>query len=123
MKQVLSRSGAYIYATVMFIFGIQHFMYAGFVATLVPGWIPFHLFWVYFTAVALMAAAVSIYVNLYAQWGCFLLGCMIWVFILTIHIPLLINSHFDAGKITNAMKDTGLASCAFILAALYERES
>ncbi|UOE52348.1 hypothetical protein MTO98_14805 [Mucilaginibacter sp. SMC90] len=47
---------------------------------------------------------------------------MIWVFILTIHIPLLINSHFDAGKITNALKDTGLASCAFILAAFYERE-
>jgi uncharacterized membrane protein len=106
----------------MFVFGIQHFMYADFVATLVPGWIPFHLFWVYLTAVALIAAAVSICVNLYAQWGCFLLGCMIWVFILTIHIPLLINSHFDAGKITNALKDTGLASCAFILAAFYERE-
>ncbi|UOE52347.1 hypothetical protein MTO98_14800 [Mucilaginibacter sp. SMC90] len=69
MKQIISRISTYIYATVMFVFGIQHFMYADFVATLVPGWIPFHLFWVYLTAVGLLAAAVSIYVNLYAQWG------------------------------------------------------
>ena len=121
MKQT-AKVSAYIYATVMFIFGIQHFMYAQFVATIVPGWIPFHLFWVYFTALALMSSAVSIYTGFYAKWGCLLLGCMIWVFILTIHIPLLIDSHFDGGKITNALKDTGLASCAFILAWIYQQQ-
>jgi putative oxidoreductase len=107
----------YLFATVMVVFGIQHFIYADFVATLVPGWLPFHLFWVYFTGIALIAGAVSIYFNRNAKLACFLLGTMIWIFILTVHIPILINSHFSAGMITNACKDIGLASCAFMLSA------
>ena len=40
----------------MIVFGAQHFMYAAFIATLIPAWIPFHLFWVYFTGAGFIVA-------------------------------------------------------------------
>jgi hypothetical protein len=41
--------GRFLFAVSMIVFGTQHFMYAVFIATLIPPWIPAHLFWVYFT--------------------------------------------------------------------------
>lgn len=107
-----------VFALIMGIYGIQHFMYAAFVASMIPGWIPFHLFWAYFTGIALIAAAVSMVINLKAKLACLLLGVMLWMFILIIHSPILIGSHFAAGDITSACKDMGLASAAFMLAGI-----
>ena len=56
----LADSGRFLIAISLVVFAVQHFMYARFVATLVPAWIPARLFWAYFTGVAFVAAAVSI---------------------------------------------------------------
>lgn len=114
-------AGCFLYALTLMVFGIQHFMYASFVATLVPGWIPWHLFWAYFVGVALIAAAVSISINKLAQLACTLLGVMIFLFVLIIHIPLVVHNIHDGGKITNAFKDVGVGCCAFILAVHFQR--
>jgi len=121
-NEIINKSstiGKYLFASIMGIYGIQHFMYAGFVASLIPSWIPFHLFWVYFTGTALIAAAISIYLNRKAKWGCFLLGIMIMIFFAAVQVPVVVNSHFGAGQITSACKELGLASFAFVLAATY----
>ena len=69
------------------VFGTQHFLYAKFVATLVPSWIPGHLFWAYFVGVAFVAAAVSIAIGKTCALAATLLGLMfiLWVFLL--HLP------------------------------------
>lgn len=36
--------GRFLFAISMIVFGAQHFMYAAFIATLIPAWIPLHLF-------------------------------------------------------------------------------
>ena len=113
----------YFFATIFVIYGIQHFMYANYVAGMVPGWIPFHLFWVYFTGSAFFAFAISVFFNWNAKWGCFLLGIMIWIFIFTIHVPSLINDHFSGGDITSTCGDLGLASCAFMLSGILSRNN
>jgi putative oxidoreductase len=105
----------YLYAAIMALFGVQHFMYPNFVARMMPGWIPFHHFWVYFTGSGFIAAAASIWLNWNVKWGCFLLGTMIFIFILTIHIPNLIDDHFSAGDLASASSDLGLGCCAFVL--------
>jgi putative oxidoreductase len=108
----------YLFAGIMLVYGIQHFMYSNYVAGMVPGWIPFHHFWVYFTGSGFIAAAVSIVLNWNAKWGCFFLGVMICIFILTIDMPNLVHDHFSAGDITSACGNLGLASCALILSGI-----
>ena len=51
----------------MIVFGAQHFMYASFIAFLIPAWIPGHLFWAYFTGTAFIAAGLSIAAKISAR--------------------------------------------------------
>ncbi|HEY4326993.1 MAG TPA: hypothetical protein VGN20_23605 [Mucilaginibacter sp.] len=113
----LANVSKYLFALIIGMFGTQHYIYAVFVATIVPQWIPFHLFWTYFTGAAMIAVAVSIFINKKVKLACCLLGIMIWIFIFTVHSHILIESHFAAGNITNAGKDICIASCAFIISA------
>ncbi len=52
--------GRFFVAISLVVFGVQHFMYGGFVAGLVPAWMPGRLFWAYFVGVAFFAAAAGI---------------------------------------------------------------
>src|ERR1700704_4451987 len=56
----LGKVGIYLFAFAMLIFGVQHFMYAAYIATLIPAWMPAHLFLAYFTGVAFMAGGVAL---------------------------------------------------------------
>jgi putative oxidoreductase len=111
-----------LYALTLAVFGVQHFMYAAFVATIVPGWIPWPLFWTYFVGIALIAAAISIVINKMARMACLLLGAMIFLFVILIHIPLVINNIHQGGKVTNMFKDVGLGCCAFILGYTFPKK-
>ncbi|HZR58393.1 MAG TPA: hypothetical protein VFA74_16085, partial [Terriglobales bacterium] len=51
--------GRLLFAIPFVVFGIQHLLYANFVAMLVPSWIPGHLFWAYFIGIAFIAASLS----------------------------------------------------------------
>ena len=56
----VKKLGRILFALPLVVFAIQHFLYARFIATLVPAWIPGRLFWAYFVGVAFSCAAVSI---------------------------------------------------------------
>lgn len=67
-------------AIAMAIFGSDHLVAAKFVATIVPSWIPGHLFWAYFMGFALaLNLATSI------RWR--LAASLLFIFVRTIHIP------------------------------------
>src|SRR5262245_10945417 len=69
--------GPLLFAIPMAVFGAFHFLFPAVVAPLVPGWIPGHMFWVYFVGVALIAAALSLAANKLSTLAATLLGAMI----------------------------------------------
>ena len=83
----LAKAGLYLFAISLVIFGAQHFMYAQFIATLIPAWIPGHLFWVYFTGVGFMATALAIVPGIQACLGATLLGMMFLLWVIVLHAP------------------------------------
>ncbi len=56
----LATAGRLAFAIALVVFAVQHFLYARFIATLIPAWIPGHVFWAYFIGVAFVGAAVAI---------------------------------------------------------------
>jgi len=52
--------GPIFFSITMISFGIDHFFYTQFVSTLVPAWVPDHIFWTYFAAVTLIGSGVAI---------------------------------------------------------------
>ena len=81
------RNGRLLFAISLIVFAAQHFMYARFIATLVPVWIPFKLFWAYFIGVAFSLACVSILVNTFTRLACALLGFMFLFWVIFLHLP------------------------------------
>ena len=84
--------GRMFVALSLVVFGIQHFIYGGFVATLVPAFMPGRLFWAYFVGVAFIAAAMGILTNLLARPAATMLGVMFFLFVVLLHIPRVIGS-------------------------------
>ena len=111
----------------MLVYPVLHFVYTNFVASIIPPWIPWHMFWTYFTAITIMAAGVSIILKKHAQLAATLLGIEIFLFCALIHVFLIFHESGDPwaeramfgdlpGRLINAPKDLGLSGAAFIFA-------
>ncbi len=109
--------GPLLLAIPMAIFGGDHFMAAPFVAKAVPSWIPGHLFWAYFVGAALIAAALSLATKIQPRLSASLLGIMIFIFVLTIHIPSCFATPYDKTRLTIVLRDSTLAAGALAFAA------
>jgi len=108
------------------VFGVQHFLYGGFVAGLVPAWMPGRLFWAYFVGVAFLAAAVGILVELLARPAATMLGVMFFLFLVLLHIPRIVLHSHDGNEWTSGFVALAMCGGAWVLASaspLYERET
>jgi uncharacterized membrane protein len=117
--------GRIFVAISLVVFGIQHFMYGGFVAGLVPLWMPGHLFWAYFVGVAFFAAAVGILYRIMARPAATLLGVMFFLFLVLLHIPRIIGNSGSANEWTSGFVALAMCGLAWALAnasPLEERE-
>jgi len=72
--------------------GIQHFLFAQFVKTFVPAWIPGALFWTYFAGMALIAGGGGLMVPLTARAAGTASGLMVFIWLLILHIPRAVSA-------------------------------
>jgi uncharacterized membrane protein len=79
--------GRYAFAISLLVFGIQHFVYSEYVSSVIPSWIPGHLFWAYLTGVAHIAAGLSIATKVKGRLAAMLLALMFGLWFLVLHIP------------------------------------
>lgn len=101
-----------LYALVFLYFGVNHLAHGQEMAPFVP--IPGGAFWVYFTGIAMVAAAVAIIFGKPARIAGYLLALLLLIYILSIHLPGLIKGRLDAP--VNLLKDLGLMAGAIIIA-------
>jgi len=111
--QITRTPGRFLFAIPWLVVAVQHFMYAVFVAGIVPAYMPFRIFWVYFTAIAMIAAAIAIMTGIRARLAAALLGGMMVLFILLIHLPIL-SGDPHAMNWTRAFQDFAITGVAFI---------
>ncbi len=81
------RFAPYPLAILVAAFGTDHFLYTEYVETLVPSWIPDHVFWTYFAGAALIAAGIGIILNVVGRLAATMLGAMLFVWVVILHIP------------------------------------
>ena len=106
-------------------FGIDHFLYTEFVATLVPGWIPVSVFWTYFGAVALIGSGVCIMLKIKIRLVGILLGIMLFLWFIMLHIPrAIVDPNTEKGnEITSVFQALAFSGIAFLLATLSSRKA
>ena len=59
---------------------------------LVPPYMPWRLFWIYFVGVALIIASLSIATKIQVRWSGLLFGIMMFLFVAMIHLPGAVKS-------------------------------
>jgi uncharacterized membrane protein len=114
--------GPVCFAVPMAVFGADHFMAPQIVASMVPSWIPGHLFWTYLVGTALIAAALSIVVDKCSTLAATLLGSMIFSFVVLIHVPKLAASPGDRIALAVLLRDLSFSAGAFALAVAHMRK-
>jgi hypothetical protein len=112
----LEKLGRVFYSVELVGFAIQHFLYAQFVATLVPGWIPGHLFFAYFVGVALCVSAVSILTGIYTRVAAALLGLMFLSWVIILHLPRVFASPHTGSEWTSTFNALAMGGGALIIA-------
>jgi len=108
--------GRFLFAIPLVVFGVQHFLYARFVATLVPPWIPGHLFGAIFVGVAFVAAALSIATQIKARLAAIWLGIMFLLWVLVLHLPRVAASPHNGNEWTSAFVALAMSGGALIVA-------
>ena len=86
--------GPLFYAVPIAAFSAEHFTISKGIASIVPSWIPWHLFWAYFVGVCLLAAAFSLASGIGTRLSASLLALMFFLFVVLMDIPgLMRNPH------------------------------
>ncbi len=123
----LKSVGQYALGVCMIIFGIDHLEVAQYVATLIPAWIPFHLFWVYFTAFGFIAGSISFLLQSKTffpeifRWGGPLLGFMFLLWVVVLHTPRVAANMHNGNEWNSAFVALAMSGCVWL--ASYPRES
>ena len=110
------RAGKYLLAIALVIFGIQHFIYADFVANLITPWIPFKLFWAYFVGIAFFASAISMVTDIQLRLSSLLLGSMFLLWVLVLHGPLVIQHLREEAQWNSLFIALAMGGIFFVLA-------
>jgi uncharacterized membrane protein len=79
--------GRLFFAVPLAVFGSEHFTTTASLATLVPRWIPAHVFWVYLVGLAFLCAALGIAALVQARLAATLVGMTMFIFVLVMDMP------------------------------------
>lgn len=69
------------------VFAAEHFTAAHDLMPIVPHWMPWPLFWVYFVGAALLAAAISFIAWRHVRWSAALLALLFLIIVATVDLP------------------------------------
>ena len=113
--QILALIGTWLFAISLVIFGISHFIVPGFIAILIPKWIPLRLFLAWFTGVVFVLAGISFAVRLLARSAALLMGLMFLSWVVVLHGPRIAAALHNGDEWNSGLVALGMAGISFAL--------
>lgn len=114
---LIARTARYLFGACLPVFGLSHFVYIQFTADMIPAWIPFHLFWAWFTGVAHVAAGVAILTGQLHRLASLLFAVMVSGIVLLLHVPRTLAAPADRAEWTMLVIASLIAGAAWCMAA------
>lgn len=109
--------GALFYAAPLAAFGTEHFTLAKDIASLVPAWIPWHLFWAYFVGACFIAAPLSLVTKIQARLSASLLALTFFLFVALMDVPTWVQNPHDRFAPAFVLRELSFSAGALALAA------
>jgi uncharacterized membrane protein len=108
-----------LYGIAMVPFGVAHLIYVQETATLVPGWLPWHVAWAYVTGIAFLAAGAAVLVGIKARLAAALSAAQMGAFTLLVWVPLVATGSPNAFQWHELGISAALAIAGWVVADSY----
>jgi uncharacterized membrane protein YphA (DoxX/SURF4 family) len=109
--------GPLFYAAPLAAFGTEHFTLAKAIASIVPAWMPWHLFWAYFVGACFIAAALSLVTGIQARLAASLLALTFFLFVVLMDAPAWAQHPRNQFALTLTLRELSFSGGALALAA------
>jgi len=121
MKKITT-IGRILFALPFAVFGINHFLMMDYYMGMLTSFIPQTGFVMILTGILLITASISIITKKLVKLSTIMLAFLLFIFIVTIHIPHLINGVDTTATLIALLKDVSLMGGSLMIAGIYSEE-
>jgi len=121
MKKVTT-IGRILFAIPFALFGINHFLMMNYYLGMLTSFIPLGAYTIILTGIMLIAASISIISKKFVKFSTIMLAILLFIFIVTIHIPHLFIEADRTITIIAMLKDISLMGGSLMIAGIYSEE-
>jgi uncharacterized membrane protein len=102
-------------------FAGEHFVFSTQIASMVPQFIPFHMFWAIFCGICLLLSAFAIVTKIQARLAATMLGIMLFLFVVLLSVPATFQDPHNRFSWALVLRDSSFASAALAFAGSLHR--
>jgi len=116
------RLATVLYGLGLIPFGYAHFANVKGTADLVPGWLPWHLFWAYLTGVTFIAAGLAIGIGLFARLAASLSALQMGMFGLLVWVPIVVRGSINPFQLGEFITTLVLTAAAWVVSDFFRKK-
>ncbi len=113
----VQRIARYAFAVALAGFAVLHYLYADYIVTLIPAWMPAHYVLNALVLIGFAGTAVCLVINRFTRLANTLLGCMFVIWVLTLHLPRCLASPSKEPEWSSGCIALAMAGIGFVLAS------
>jgi uncharacterized membrane protein len=114
--------GRILFAIPFALFGINHFLMTDYYLGVLTSFIPLGAYTIILTGIMLIAASISIITKKFVKLSTIMLAVLLFIFIVTIHIPHMFTDTDKTATLIALLKDISLMGGSLMIAGIYSEE-